>query len=248
MHATLVIAGLAFCTQVLHAALIIDAFDSPDGGQSVTLVNQPAGASDSNTRTADVLGGTRTLALEIQEEIVLFGTTKIEISPTLLRLSLKAGSPYDVQAILTYDGDGEGMHTDMSAWAGLSLTSVLQDSTPVQYTISITTDGKGASAASTTKPGLFNGDVSFPQSGFYGVTGSGVDWSHVDRLTIIVDPLGRGCDVRIKAVSLVPEHRGSAVALGLCGLAIFLKRNAAGDALALRLTGEKEGNTRDTLM
>jgi hypothetical protein len=209
---------------VVQALPIIDEFDEPAAGQTVTpLVNPFVGSSSTSTATGlvDVLGGSRDLTLTAQAVFAGGSQANAEInlitSPGNFQLtnSIRVDSVVEI----AWDANDAGLDTDFSAFTGLALQGVENDLS-TSYTLTLATFG-GGSASLTLAPGAeFSGNLDFSFASFIG----SLNLADVDSIVLEVDG-ARGADVIIDRLVAVPEPTtAAALAVGLAGLAWMGRR------------------------
>jgi hypothetical protein len=174
------------------AALMLDNFDSPAGGQSVTIFNGTAGSSATSLAgSLPVPGNFRKVSIDIQSVLSGGNTTQgaVNTFTTTGDYQLEQSVLVDSFGLIIYDANSTGINFDFSGFQGLRLAGVISDfSTP--FTITLDTFGGGTS--SITKS-ILVGDLDFLFSDLIGTA----NIQDVDRITIKIDP-SRGGDVVIQ--------------------------------------------------
>lgn len=207
----------------LPAAVVVDQFNSPDGGQGVSISNGIVGTSQNDVRTGlTVLGGSREVFLQLEAiyDAANFCSANVNGVTSTDEFSLANGSNVDTVCKLTWDANSGGLNTNLSLDYAFSILNVHND-TPVAYTISMQTFGGGTSTQ-TVNTGLnYTGNLTFPFSGFAG----GANLADIDSISLNIEG-GRSVDVSMDALVTVPEP-ASAVLAALGGLGLLVRRRRA---------------------
>jgi|GEM_PF-6781653 len=208
------------------AVTIIDLFDEPPGGQSVTLTNPNAGDVSPNsvvTGLAGVAGGSRGLQLTAQD--VFAGgsqaSAEVNLDTSPGNFQLTNSIRIDSLVRITWDGDGAGLNLDLSSLSDIVLQGVENDLSTT-YKVVVSTDGGGSSELTLSPGAGFSGDLVFEFSSLVG----SVDFADIDSIVLEIDG-ARGADVIIDAVVSTPEPTtAAALGLGLLGLGWLGRRRA----------------------
>jgi hypothetical protein len=202
----------------VQALPIIDEFDAPVGGQSLSLANPTAGdsVSDSKTGLAGVAGGSRDLTLTVQD--VFAGgsqvTAEINLATSPGNFQLLNSIRVDSLVTIGWDADGAGLNLDLSAFTSLALEGVENDLSTT-YKLIVATSGGGSSELTLPATAGFTGSLDFAFASFVGTA----NLADVDSIVLEIDG-ARGADVIIDRLVAVPEPTtAAALGLGLAGLA-----------------------------
>ena len=183
--------------------LIIDDFDSPDGGQDVSLINNGVGSRSTSIVNATVPGSIREISIEIQAVTGSYeAKAAINIPATGETYQLTQSSKVDSFGLIVYDGnvleDVGNLNLDLSGFAGIRLAGVENDfSTP--FTLTLETSGGGSSNATSS---ILLGDLDFLFSSLVGTA----TLSDIDRISLLVDPQ-KGGDVAIDGIITIRDCR-----------------------------------------
>ena len=204
----------------LHAAVVVDYFNSPVGGQSVSISDGVVGTSQNDVRTGlTVLGGSREVLLQLETiyntsnscSVAVNGATSVD------ELVVSNGPNVDSVCKVTWNANSSGLNTDLSSDYEFQVLTLHND-LPVAYTITMQTFGGGTSTQ-TINTGLnYTGDLTFAFSGFTG----GVNLADVDSISLNIQG-GRSVDVSMEALVTVPEPASAGLA-ALGGLALLVRR------------------------
>ena len=207
----------------LPAAVVVDHFNSPVGGQGVSISNGIVGTYQDDVRTGlTVLGGSREIIFQLQSifDAANYCSVNVNGGTSSDELSLANGSNVESQCTLVWDANSIGLNTNLSLDYAFNMLNVHND-IPVAYTISMQTFGGGISIQTVSTGTNYIGDLTFPFGGF----SSGADLTDIDRISLTIDG-GRSVDVSMDALITVPET-GSAVlaVLGCMGLLVRRRRS-----------------------
>jgi hypothetical protein len=228
------LALLAATQQASAIPLILDEFDGPPGGQSVSLLCDPVGqnATDVASGTGAV-GDTRRVGVHCPTFGPALPFLEVDVngngsSGTFLFVFSESG-PF-VAANLFYDAQGAGLDLDLTSkfrFFTLEGVSVDQD-TQVSILTEAAVPGNGCcigSGTSVTVPAGFSGDLQFDRSYFQG------DLTQVFSLRVDVlvsaAPIGGRVQIARFVANLAPiPEPATALMLGaaLAGLAFWRRR------------------------
>lgn len=221
---TLVTGALLTSMAALPAAVVVDHFGSPFGGQGVSISNGIVGTSQDDVRTglAGVLGGSREIFLQLQAiyDPANFSSANVNGPTSTDQFALANGPNVDSLLRLIWDANGGGLNTNLSSDYQFSLLQAFND-IPVAYTITMQTFGGGSSTQTVSAGANFNGNVVFPFSGFTG----GANLADIDRISLAIEG-ARSVDVRFDALATVPEPATAGLVL-LGGLGLLVRRRRA---------------------
>jgi len=207
----------------LPAAVVVDHFNSPDGGQVATISNGSAGNSNDNLQTGlTVLGGSRDIFLQIQLAYDWSTICSVNVNGITSKdeLSIINGPNLDTMCRLTWDANSSGLNTNLSADYEFQVLNVYT-SHPVAFTITMQTFGGGTSTQTINTVENYVGNVTFPFSGFAG----GVTLADVDSISLRIDG-ARATEIALDALVTVPEPTSAGLAL-LGGLGLLIRRRRA---------------------
>ena len=200
----------------LPAAVVVDHFSSPVGGQGVSISNGIVGTYQDDVRTGlTVLGGSREIIFQLQSifDAANYCSVNVNGGTSTDEFSLANGSNVESQCRLVWDASSTGLNTNLSLDYAFNMLNVHND-IPVAYTITMQTFGGGISIQTVNTGTNFIGDLAFPFSGF----SSGADLTDIDRIALTIDG-GRSVDVSMDALITVPETGSAMLAvLGCIGL------------------------------
>jgi hypothetical protein len=231
-HLILSCCGVGLAGACQANAILIDHFNAPLGGQTVTLNGAVAGATANNTALglAGVLGGSRYLEADVQ---TVFGggnsTVASANNPATALDNYNLATDVSVNSLgkVRWDANGAGLNANLPSGGSFELFDVSND-LPTSFTIQVSTFGGGTSSSTVlTGAGSFDVNLFFPTAGFVG----GANWSDIDRITLIVDTPRSG-DARINAVEFnIPNvaDTGSSMILlgaGFIGLATLRRQRS----------------------
>jgi hypothetical protein len=173
----------------------IDAFDSPVGGQSVTILNGIAGSTASSLATGlPTLGGSRKISIEVESILPGGNQTEAAINTftTPSNYQLTQSTTVNGFGLIIYDANSAGLNADLSGFAGLRLAGVVNDFlTP--FSLTLETFGTGSSSTTNS---ILSGDLDFLFSSLVGTA----NLTDIDRITIKIDPQ-MGGDVKIDNIT-----------------------------------------------
>jgi hypothetical protein len=206
----------------VHALTIIDEFDEPVAGQSVTLTNPSVGASTTNTAAglAGVTGGSRDLTLTAQDVFAGGSQAQAEINLATSPGNFQLTNSIRIDSVVAigWDASDAGLGLDLSAETSFSLQGVEND-LATSYTITIASSSGSASLTIATAAG-FTGNLDFAFSSFVG----SLNPADIDSIELEIDGV-RGTDVIIDRLVAVPEPgTAAALGIGLFGLAWMGRR------------------------
>jgi hypothetical protein len=213
----------AALTSPASALTILDDFDAPAGGQAVTLTNPAVNVPQTNSVSglAGVVGGSRDLTLEAQAVFAGGSQAQAEINLATSPGNFQLANSIRIDSVvtITYDANGAGLDTDLTAEPILRLVGVEND-LATTYTITLTTNGGGTSTLSIAQAAGFTGDIDFDLASFTGTA----DFADIDSIALEVDGV-RAADVIIDQLVTIPEPGTAATLfLGLSGLAWLGRR------------------------
>jgi uncharacterized protein (TIGR03382 family) len=207
----------------LHAAVVVDYFNSPVGGQTLSISNGIVGTSQNDVRTGlTVLGGSREIFLQLEAvyNASNFCSVNLHTTTSIDELSIANGSNVDSVCRLTWNANSGGLNTDLSAEYEFQLTTAHND-IPVAYTMTMQTFGGGTSTQTINTASNFTGNLTFAFSAFT----AGVNLADVDSISLSIQG-GRSSDVSMGALVAIPEPSSAVVAL-LGGLGVLVRRRRA---------------------
>lgn len=177
----------------LQAVVIVDHFDAPALGQSVSVTNGTTGSSQTDVKTGmTVLGGSREIYIQVQTVYdvgsLVAASANSVTSPDFFTYSNDAN--VDSLCRLTWDASGSGLNADLSAENQFMLYTAFND-LPTKYTITFETFGVGGGTSTQTlNTGiLYSGSLSFPFGGFVGTANP----ADVDKIVLTIEG-GRSTD------------------------------------------------------
>ena len=200
-------------------AVVIDHFDSPVGGQTISITNGVLGTSTSSIEGGlATIGGSWEMYVVVDHVYDTGNEVKVgaNSNTSLDHLSYANDANVDTTCRLTWDALGGGLNTDVSTETGFQLLELFNDS-PCNYTIGLQTFGGGSSTQFISSTAGYRGDITFPMAGFTG----GADLTHVDRITLTISG-GEAADVSVNALITVAEP--AAAMLGGFGVLLLLRR------------------------
>jgi hypothetical protein len=205
--------AFALTVAVPAGAITIDAFDDPTGGHAAFVQNGAAGASDDDTAIGlAATGGSRDLEVTIQtsaNDAANSARAEVNGLTTTGVFELNSSAAVDTVATLTWDAQDAGLDLDLAGDTVLRLEGVLND-LATDFTFTLETFGGGSVSCTTSTGAQFAGDVSCDFAGLF----NGVAANNIDRITITIDPVGRGGDVQVDRLVTIPEP-ATALLLGL---------------------------------
>lgn len=205
-------------------ALMIDNFDDPPSGQSVTILNGIAGSAATSTALGlSTLGGSRKISVTVEFFDIPGGNeTSLQVNTFTSPGNCQLTQTILVNSygLITYNADNAGLNVDLSGFGGIELVGLVSDLTDA-FTLTLETFGGGSSSITKNVAG---GNIPFLFSSLVGTA----NLNDIDSITIKIDP-PRGGDVKIDAiVTLEPVVPAPATLLlfgsGLIGLAGYGRR------------------------
>jgi hypothetical protein len=217
---------------------VLDEFDGPIGGQSVSISN---GSNQDDARdvasSTGAVGDTRAIFLLITSNPIGESTVSAEIN-TLSSVGRLLASQTEAvprsRVFITYDAGGQGppplLDLDLTGFGAVVLEGVHIQGL-VSLNMSLDTCCFTRSGYGVTPPEDFVGDVRFDLSRFEG------DLSHVTSIDMLLDlgrlgSLGAAASVSIERLGLIPipePSTGSLIGAGTAGLALLGARRRRRD-------------------
>jgi hypothetical protein len=206
---TLLACGLVAASPRAEAALVLDDFNGPAGGQATMIQN--GSVNDTATVTSldpSVVGGVRQIVVVVESVLpggsLVLAEANTPTTPGNFQLSNSV--TLDSLATITYSESGAGLNLDLRGSTILQLEGVLND-LATSYVFTLETFGGGTTTCTRSTPAGFMGTVSCDFAEIF----DGVMTNNVDLISINVDT-PRGGDVLIDRFVLTPEP-GAAVLL-----------------------------------
>jgi len=213
---------------------ILDEFDGPAAGQTVSIVDASLGESAEDVASGTgAVGDTRQILLRVFEtpggSSLLQATVNGSGTPGTLDVSQSAG--IRSRTTIVYDAGGAGLDLDLAGLVSFTVEGVSVDQdTLLSFTTHAPAFGGGmvSSGRSVSLPAGFSGDVTVDGSFFAG------DLGQVFRVQLDVLFSTAGGDLEAdRFVAIIPEPSTALlVGLGLVGLGATRRpRSGAGDRL-----------------
>ena len=219
-YGTLITGILLTSMAGLPAAVVVDHFSSPIGGQGVSISNGGVGTNQNDVQTGlAVLGGSREIHLQLQViyDTANYCSANINGVTSTDEFSLANGSNVESLCKMVWDANSIGLNTNLSLDYAFNLLNVHND-IPVAYTIVMQSFGGGTSTQIVNTGTNYFGNIAFPFSGF----SVGADLTDIDSISLTIDG-GRSVDVSMDALVTIPEP-GSAILAALSGMALLVRR------------------------
>lgn len=228
---TLITGVLLTSMASLPAALVVDQFNSPNGGQGVTISNGAVGANESDLQTglSSVLGGSRNLFLQVEAvyDLAHLSTANVNGVTSTDQFALANSPNVETLSRIIWDANSGGLNANLSLDNQFRLINVFNE-IPIAYTMTMETFGGGTSSQTVNTGTNFTGDLAFAFSGFAG----GANLADIDRISLSFVS-GRSADVSIgsvvtasEATSAIPEPASAGLAV-LVGLGLMIRRRQA---------------------
>lgn len=209
-------------------AVIIDHFDEPESGQTVSRTSVGTTTGTAVSFTSPAFGTTsRTLSIQITAASSPAKATGSVNFTTADNYELINNPNTDSLGTITYSKVG-GLNQNLSGFNTFRLMNVSQvASTTYKVELDTGSPVTGSSTASVSKLGNFAGDVDIPFASLVG-TASLTD---IDRIIVTIDTDGKGTGALVDAVGLFAvAEPGSLLLLGsgFVGLGALLVRRRVG--------------------